>query len=511
MLASQGRYDLSLSLNESLVMELPPMTRAIVSKSVMQLEQCILSNKTDVNKRVWGYSTLQFSAAWPEGLGMLLTTEARNLVHDDTGNSDYWPTTLVLDYKCEESLDMLMKAGFRLQLDYWWADTSPGCAMVAARRLFERRAKLFELAQNQLQDFEGEYTCNTSEEEAEYLYYRLVAAGIQVDPGLEVQHGWTTVFHCSKLPLDYFLIFFENGFRNHSAHDELGFTAAMVYRRYLFSEDMYKKVNIESYLSTLQWLQEKEFLDHSPEDPCNLGLNTNSTGWHYLAAYAYFEGWEKIMNIPLREISRSSARDSCVCWCIPEGEGCSPLGCILKAHAGSFWPLAILAWRGNLAELFGVSGCVDMTSTIMTQFVRFLTFEALEMTHTCCYFQLLDRGTLEFATLDERHPGHKQLVILDHDAKVIQETRADRVEQKNAALLDSLMEEFSVQLNVAEPTVENFVIFLKGDWRSRIERLFTVDEDIVNGMRECLSDVKTRKCSKSANMMVSNLGRRRVA
>lgn len=116
-------------------MELPPMTRAIVSKSVMQLRQCILSNPTDVKKRVWGYSTLQFSVAWPAGLGMLLTTEARNHVHDDTGNPFYWPTTLALNFKCEKSLDMLMEAGFRFQVNYRWAETSPECAMVATRRL----------------------------------------------------------------------------------------------------------------------------------------------------------------------------------------------------------------------------------------------------------------------------------------------------------------------------------------------------------------------------------------
>lgn len=262
----------------------------------------------------------------------------------------------------------------------------------------------------------------------------------------------------------------------------------MVYRGELFSDDMYGKLNIET---TLQWLQEKEFLDHSPEDPCNLGLNTNSTGWHYLAAHAYFKGWGERAKIFLREVSRSSIRDCCVCWCIPEGEGCSPLGCILKARADSHWALGSYSWNNILAELLDVSGCGDMTLTIMTQYVRFLTFEALEMTHTCCHFRILDKHVLKFVTFDEHDPSYEQLVILDHDAKVIQETRADKVEHKNANLLDSLMEEFSVQLNVAEPTVEKFVNFLNGDWRSRIERLFAVDEDIINGMRECLSDVKT--------------------
>ncbi|KAI8656365.1 hypothetical protein NCS56_01240300 [Fusarium sp. Ph1] len=127
----------------------------------------------------------------------------------------------------------------------------------------------------------------------------------------------------------------------------------------------------------------------------------------------------------------------------------------------------------------------------MTQFVRFLTFEALETTHTCCHFQILNQDALEFVTFDECNPSYEQLVILDHDAKVIQETRADKVEHKNADLLDSLMEKFSAQLNVVEPTMEKFVNFLNDDWRSRIERLFAVDEDVVNGMRECLSGVKT--------------------
>ncbi|RMJ18082.1 hypothetical protein CDV36_002229 [Fusarium kuroshium] len=477
------------------VMEFPAMMRAIVSRSVIRLQQCILSNPTDIKKRVWGYTTLQFSVGWPEGLEMLLTTEARNLVHDDTGSPSSWPTTLALDYKCEKSLDMLMKAGFRFDLDWWWRETSAECAMVAARQLFERRTKLFELARNRVQNFEGQYTCNTSEEEAECLYYELVAVGIQVDRCLEVQHGCATVFHCSSLPLDYFRIFFENGFRNHSTHDKLGFTAAMVYRGDIFSDNMDDAINIETPLATFQWLREKEFLDYSPEDPYNLGLNTDSTGWHYLAAYAYFQARNWRVEMLLRQVSRSSVRDCCVCWCIPEGEGCSPLVCILKAHADTYWAPGP-ADRKNVAKLLDVSGCGAMTLTIMTQFVRFLTFEALEMTHTCCHFRILDKDALEFVTFEDapsydRFREHRALVILDRGAKVITETRGDKVEQRNAALLDSLMEEFSGQLNMGEPTTKKFGHFLKGPWRSRIEQLFAVDEDIVNGMKEYLREVKT--------------------
>ncbi|RSM14149.1 hypothetical protein CDV31_005485 [Fusarium ambrosium] len=479
------------------VMELPPITRAIVSRSVTQLEQCILQNPKDVTKRVYGFSTIRFSVGWPEGLRILLNTEARNLIDNDTGNESYRATELAIKYRCEESLDMLMNAGARFNV-YWFNKMSPECVLVAARRLFERRAKLFELAQNQLKDFEGEYTCNTSEEEAECLYNRIVAVGIQVDPSLEVLHGCTTVFHCSSLQLDHFRIIFENGFRNHSAYDELGLTAVMVSRYRLFSGNIYREIDNQRYPSTLRWLQEEGFLDRSPEDPYNLGLNTNSTCWHYLAAHASFRAWEENTKMLLRDVSRWSATDCCVCWCISEVEGCSPLVSLLKARADTYWDFEYLGWKMNFAEHLGVSECGDMTLTIMSQFVRFLTFEALEMTHTCCYFRMLKKDTLAFATspklyyLDYKMASENMpLVILTRNTKEIQETRADKVEQRNAALLDSLMEEFSSQLNMAEPTTKRFGHFLKGPWRSRIEQLFAVDEDIVNGMKECLSDVET--------------------
>ncbi|KAJ4312054.1 hypothetical protein N0V84_010126 [Fusarium piperis] len=133
----------------------------------------------------------------------------------------------------------------------------------------------------------------------------------------------------------------------------------------------------------------------------------------------------------------------------------------------------------------------------MAHIVQFLTFEALEMTHTCCHFEVLDRNTLECVTSDDGRPAYMEvnkfnaLVIVDCDTVAVQETRADEVEQRNAVLLDSLVEEFGRQLRRTEATRRTLEDFLHGFWRRRIEGLFAVDEDIVNGMKERLDDVKT--------------------
>lgn len=494
------------------------MARAIASRSIIEVQRCISFNPESVKDRVQGYSALQLSAAWPEGVRILLTTEARNFVHDDTGGSWYWPTSIALKSHCEESLDILINAGARLDLEFHWVKTSRGCAVIVARGLFERRAKLFALAYDELQDFEDEFTCDTPEWKAKSVYDALVDAVITVDPALNVENDLATVFHCPTLPLDYFQIFFENGFRNHWAYDKLGLTAAMLWRTRYCSGETELRMDDEDWLTALQWLQQEGFLYHSPEDPCNLGLNTKSTGWHYLAALASLRAYSDSAKITMKELSRSSARDCCVCWCMLEGEGCSPLGSIFKAHADVDWSLLGLSWTNNpSAELLYDLACGNEISNIMAPCLRFLTFEALEMTHTCCYFAVLDRDSLKCVTSDDGRPDYTKvgfdnaLVILDRDTSTILETRTDEAEQRNSALLNSLMEELNSQLDEVEPTMDNFVNFLKGDWRSRIERLFTVDEEIVNGMRERLSDVKTRKCSKSANLMVSNLERRCVA
>lgn len=477
-------------------MELPPISRAIVKRSVGELEQCIFSNPKAVNERVWGYSTIQLSAAWPEGLGVLLRTDARNLVYDDKiGNGWRWPTTLALGAKCEVSLAMLTEAGFGIYFGFYGVQMSPECVLVVARILFERRIKLFELAQGQLQDFKDEYTYDTSEKEARCLNNKLTAAGIPVDPGLEVGHDYTTVFHNPALPLDHFRIFFENGFHNHFAHDELGLTAAMIHRWNPFSASISHK---SDYLSTLQWLQDERILDHSPRDPYNLGLNIKATGWHYLAALIGIKAYPPVSNAVLQQLSQSSVRDTCTCWCIPGGEGCTPLGSILKAHAESHnspsW------WNHFVVGALFSSECEDQGSSIMAHIVRFLTFEALEMTHTCCHCGVLDRCTLQSCTSDNGHPAYdydwrcNTPVILDCDTVVVQETRADVVQQRNAVLLDSLMEEFSRQLGGADATRGALNHFLNGFWRRRMATVFAVDEDILDEMKECLGEVKTRKC-----------------
>ncbi|KAJ4229177.1 hypothetical protein NW759_003899 [Fusarium solani] len=402
---------------------------------------------------------------------------------------------------CAESIDILMEAGCRLSFcNIEWAAASSECVMIVARRLFERREKLIQLAEDHLEAFEDECASHISDDVARFLYYELTSAGFPVDPALEVENWYTTVYHYPGLPLDHLQIFFEQGFRNHHGHDDLGLTPAMLWRDSLFSFEKDSEVDVNGYLSTLCWLEEEGFLDELPEDPHNIGLNTMSTGSHYLAALSCLYSSGNEASVVLPELSQSLARDDCVCWCIPGEHGCSPLGSILKAYADSDLEEKPCFWHQDLVGVLFSLGYDD--TAIMTYFVRFLTFEALEMTHTCCHLGVFDRTFMKLVTNDDGNPAYEELysddsmgdmalVILDRDSNTIQETRTSKVERDNADLLNSLMKDFDRKLQGTEPTLETLQNFLRGYWRQRMARVFIVDDNAVDEMKTCLSNVQT--------------------
>ncbi|KAJ4203163.1 hypothetical protein NW767_005274 [Fusarium falciforme] len=51
--------------------------------------------------------------------------------------------------------------------------------------------------------------------------------------------------------------------------------------------------------------------------------------------------------------------------------------------------------------------------------------------------------------------------------------------------------------------METLVNFLNGYWKPRMERLFAVDGDIVNEMKECLSNVRTHVWPERVQRFVS--------
>jgi hypothetical protein len=235
---------------------------------------------------------------------------------------------------------------------------------------------------------------------------------------------------------------------------------------------------------SLHWLGEHGFLDQTPTVGQNAQIVKSATGWHYAAAYL----GANLRSFPsgdFEALSKTELKDECVCWCNPQNEGCSPLQL--------YWKSAILwypMFLGFCHPSF-LSFCHLMPKDLRnsnleagpaTRMMRFFTFEALEMTHTCC--SLDKHPTWEFA-IQHRSP------------ETFQEIRLDEEEQQSAKLLDDLMEELVLDLREAVSNFGDFKEFIMGLWRCRMSELFAVDSEVVLNMRKTLSNVQTRNVPQS--------------
>jgi hypothetical protein len=140
-------------------------------------------------------------------------------------------------------------------------------------------------------------------------------------------------------------------------------------------------------------------------------------------------------------------------------------------------------------------------STLSTELVRLLTFEALDMTHTCCHLEEVEnlrRGQTPSpaerkvrSAWDNEDRLEEQHVIANCNPQLAKEIRSDSLEQQNARQLDELMHEFEPQiLNLDLSNRKALEIFIWGPWRRRMSDLFTVvDDGIVAGMKEVLTNV----------------------
>jgi hypothetical protein len=308
----------------------------------------------------------------------------------------------------------------------------------------------------------------------------------------------------------------------------------MVWRHRLDDEELY---------ALWRWAQERRLLDQTQEDALSLGLNASSTARHYMAATLGFtydntfnlkdgsshraENYYRPIPFPHRmtsDLSLSITRDSCVCWCNPHGQGCSALKSLWKAHADWRKPRSSLVsqaqddmfWRHCLLHHshpdklpFSSQANGKHLTAMASELVRLLTFESLDMTHTCCYLEELEslkdnqpmspaqRKALSAEESLGRRYIPPQRVIATCSPELVEEIRSDSVEQQNARQLEDLMHEFGPHIsNMDFSNPRALEIFIWGPWRQRISDLFAIDTQIVAEMEQVVEKVTvTRKFS----------------
>ncbi|KAI1215139.1 uncharacterized protein F4807DRAFT_21982, partial [Annulohypoxylon truncatum] len=506
-------------LIDVVAMDIHPIAGAILSRSLIDLEEIILRDPEAPMARILGLTTLQLCASWPEGLQALLKTKAKSLI-DLVGDSPYHrtPVSRASWYNWAESVDILMKADCQWDAYRWFRpffndmnlkNLSSEVVSVIASNLAERRRNLLRLAEQELRIPRHADPSYVPDCIAADLCRDLDLAGVSFHPCLRVSQSYETIYHIPLCPIKVFPAFFKEGFQDCAAHDSTGLTPAMIWRHYNWER--------QDTLSAFLWMCEQGLLDQKAEDPLRLGLNVHATGWHsiasmfgatYIMSLAYYDpqppmGWEI-----MKRFSRVEMRDECVCWCSIDGKGCSPLMSLWKAHAARGMNLEYggcysLISRQIRHLLFHNDSMFSMRengpSSLLLEFLRFITFEALDMKHTCCVLSRVDlsKRSCHIVTEDIEYAYCKEKIVLAHrDQRGVKRTLADDLEQENAQTLELLMKDFTEKLKTMEPSPRALETFLWGYWRRRISELYSVNTELVNEMGRELRNVQTHILSE---------------
>lgn len=110
-------------------------------------------------------------------------------------------------------------------------------------------------------------------------------------------------------------------------------------------------------------------------------------------------------------------------------------------------------------------------SSFIIELLRLLTFEALDMTHTCCSFESINEDIVKDLVSTV---SCKPAAIFSCRAEKVQEIRSC-AERSSARLLEDLMAEFTLHLSRQSSDAQTFERFIAGYWRRRISEIYYPD------------------------------------
>ncbi|KAH6958702.1 hypothetical protein DER45DRAFT_613212 [Fusarium avenaceum] len=374
--------------------------------------------------------------------------------------------------------------------------------------------------------------------------------GKSVDPSLMVPLSddlLVSFYHNTGLKLRHFQVFFDSGFDQQAIRNELGLPPMFIsrsyaYRSYSLRSTKLKRLEIEKYLP---WLTDHGFMAQTPSDSLNLGLNIHATGAHFVAAQAgsYLQvlvnepgcvedcHWLQSARDLFCFLAEVPDRDECSCWCHTDGEGCSPIQLLYRTRAHDesralfnmvimrheYWEYTCLNTIWLESNLFKIPSDLEIgkkggpkppDSQPLAQaleFIRLLTFEALEMRHTCCMYRELENpGTKLGKGPPLCYDEHHIKFILNCSPGTADAIRDDSYEQTSARLLDTLMTEFEICLrqDYHGKTVSDFI---SGYWQHRIQKLYAVREEEIEKMEQILGKVQTGVWPEAVNRLMQSV------
>lgn len=419
-------------------------------------------------------TVLHFASCWPTGLSLLLSAGAGELINK---RDQYHATALdyAMKFSCNEACEILLSHGAawdQFMLRFTNRNESLECVHCLAGHLANRRKRLWCIAKETLSPRQlAQWKVGQDEfpdASARFIMEQILEAGAYVPEALMVSSDYEGIYISGKLYLEHFPLFYEAGFHEINSKSSLG----LLPLSYVRTDILYRLPSTASEAALLQrdtfrWLKNHAYLDQSITDPQLLDLNTSATGWHsvaldsitHLSSTCITFSHQPSVRLFYNEVLGSQCRDSCRCWCSPQG--CLPLTTWLKG-----------ACRLRHPNLWGRNGLLnhspiflDALRQVSMELLTYLTFEALEMTHTCCIFETFNHVPFS--------PGPPDVLIKRFLGNVheIQDE-----EQELGARLEFLVQEFRSNLESSRDSLRESIY---GSWSKRMaEECLPCHEDM---------------------------------
>ena len=468
-----------------------PLSLAVLRKSeqdVIRILRAKPSSIHELNRRE--QNPLHLAFCWPRGIQLLLDAGANHLVHQADVCGEI-PITYSECFLCLDAIRLLLNAGSAFSSAGWiqnsyheflfapYENTIPSFLLST---LQERRRKLFELAKHTLP---GEVwadldvpTDRLLDGRAAEIQQVLVDADIEIPKSISVPRTRTSIYHSYDLTVKKADQLWDAGFRDIDSSDESGRTPIMKcewlglkYAQWLLHHgaDPHREIRYILYdndderkpvagVTALHWIAHQIRLAPMGLITRNILPNLGVVDEPFLTFPTFEELWVE-----------SNSRDDCHCACI--ASGCTPFTILLKSitrNVGVYTSGNRLMHRRSLVSYLESPGqpasSAPMRSKIAEDVIRFETFEALQLSHTCCDFKY--NGPRRRYTPEEVQEIHEEW-------------------EKPLSKHEDLVSEFCHKFQELGGTLTSF---LEGYWQTRMDEVLKevkpLDEEHRRRLRE---------------------------
>ncbi|KAM3080183.1 hypothetical protein ACMFMF_003592 [Clarireedia jacksonii] len=513
------------------------LSKAVLQRDIIAVKKVLADRPqylgTETN--IFGHSAVHLAIGWPEGLEILLKAADEALLHRDVGNPHALfgrrystPLDYAIAFGCTKSIRLLAEAN--TAFDFEWnlfigtASLPQDVSNVVLDIIVARLHQLFEFGVQKLRSVTISSLGITSFElfhsKAETLLYYLEEVNIQRPRKFDSRYfpyrfwlGPGGLYHQSIISAETAMAFFNAGFKDIDTEVE-GITPIMNLCSPGYRD--YYRYNLTRYFRIVEFFVQKGAqLDRQVPLGRNNQISNNEPARchraiHRVACYAwksaiFFDFSYISATVDLgssqiwRSILQSSTSDPCNCACA--SGGCRPITLALKYSTqriqGKWWYIFhtlkvnwedILSpvYKGASVELlFKLTLLLDALEgdQLADDVIRYLTFSALGMTHTCCKH---NQGGINNYTLASRHYVLEEVEPLIH---VMDPVEVEEIHEEESTLiekLDFLHTKFMEDFRKLGVPLSRFIL---ENWRETMLTELSNSEEIPESAREQLNEL----------------------